>query len=161
MDPELRAFAEDPSAFVRIGSDEERIKMERAVVTFAPGGHFWSTTVARVRFGAGKVASELDGIRSLMRSRGRMAAAWSIGPSATPADVVPELTALGLEREWPDAIDVIRLRELPFGVHLRHTLMRDLQVSRHVTDAKAERRAQDRTRRPIPCDSPKHSPMSG
>jgi hypothetical protein len=116
MDPELLAFAEDPSAFVRIGPDEERILTERAVVTFAPGEHFWSTTVARVRFGAGKVASALDEIRSLMRSRGRRAAAWSIGPSATPADVVPELTALGLERESVTGSSILLLTSEPDAV---------------------------------------------
>jgi hypothetical protein len=113
MDPELLAFAEDPSAFVRIGPDEERINMERAVVTFVPGEHFWSTTVARVRFGGDQVASELDRIRSLMRSRGRMAAAWSIGPSATPADVVSELTALGLERESVTGSSILLLTSEP------------------------------------------------
>ena len=99
MDPDLLAFAEDPSAFVRIGPDEERIVTDDSVVTFAPGEHFWSVTVARVRFDEGKVPAQLDEVRSLMRSRGRTAAAWSIGPSATPPDVVAQLTALGLERE--------------------------------------------------------------
>ncbi len=109
----MLAFAEDPSAFVRIGPDEERIITDRAVVTFAPGGHFWSVTVAHVRFDAGKVASELHDVRSLMRSRGRRAAAWSIGPSATPADVVPGLRALGLEREWGTGSSILLLTHEP------------------------------------------------
>jgi hypothetical protein len=100
VDTDILAFAEDPSAFVRSGPDEERIDSDHhAVVTFAPGRHYWSTKVARVRFDAGEVAPQLDRVRSLIQSRGRGAAAWSIGPSATPADLVQELTALGLERE--------------------------------------------------------------
>jgi hypothetical protein len=42
-----------------------------------------------------------------------MAAAWSIGPSATPADVVPELTALGLERESVTGSSILLLTGEP------------------------------------------------
>ena len=113
MDPELLAFAQDPAAFIRIGPDEERITTDRAVLTFSPGVHFWSTTVARVRFGTGDIASELDGIRSLVRSRERSAAVWSIGPSATPVDVVDRLTALGVERESADGSPILVLTDEP------------------------------------------------
>jgi hypothetical protein len=113
VDPDLLTFAEDPSTFVQAGPDEERIITDGAVVTFAPGGHYWSTTVARVRLGAGNVASELDHVRSLMRSRGRSAAAWSIGPSATPSDVVLELAALGLERESAAGSSILLLTHAP------------------------------------------------
>jgi hypothetical protein len=39
---DLRAFAEDPGAFVAIGPDEERIPTDRYSVTFTPGEQFWS-----------------------------------------------------------------------------------------------------------------------
>jgi hypothetical protein len=113
MDPALLAFAEDPSAFVGIGPDEERVATPRAVVTFAPGEHFWSVTVARVRFGAGTVASDLEDVRSLMDARGRKAAAWSVGPSATPADIVPELVSLGLQRESATGSSILLLTDEP------------------------------------------------
>ena len=113
MDPELLAFAEDPAAFIRVGPDEERVATERAVLTFSPGAHFWSTQVARVRFGAGDIAAELDGIRALMRSRERTSAVWSIGPSATPVDVVDRLTALGVERESDDGSSILVLTNEP------------------------------------------------
>lgn len=113
MDPELLAFAEDPAAFIRVGPDEERVATDRAVLTFTPGAHFWSTSVVRVRFGAGEVAAELDRIRSLVRSRGRTAAVWSIGPSATPADLVDRLTALGVERESADGSSILVLTDEP------------------------------------------------
>jgi hypothetical protein len=114
VDAELRVFAEDPGAFVRIGPDEECVMMDAAVVTFAPGAHFWSTTVSRVRFEVGLVASGLEEIRTLLRSRGRRAAAWSIGPSATPDDVVSELAALGLERESVTGSSIMVLTHEPF-----------------------------------------------
>ena len=113
MDPELLAFAEDPAAFIRVGPDEERVATERAVLTFSPGAHFWSTQVARVRFGVGGIAAELDGIRSLMRSRERTAAVWSIGPSATPFDLADRLTALGVERESDDGSSILVLTDEP------------------------------------------------
>jgi hypothetical protein len=109
----LLAFAEDPGAFVRIGPDEDRVTTDAAVVTFGPGEHFWSTTVSRVRFDAGAVASGLNEIRSLMRSRARRAAAWSIGPSATPVDVVSALAALGLERESATGSSIMILTHEP------------------------------------------------
>jgi hypothetical protein len=113
LDAQLLAFAEDPGAFVRNGPDEERVVMDAAVVTFAPGRHFWSTTVTRVRFEDGAVASRLEEVRRLMRERGRSAAAWSIGPSATPREVVSELVALGLDRESPSGSTILLLTHAP------------------------------------------------
>jgi hypothetical protein len=113
VDPGLLAFAEDPAAYLRVGPDEERVATDRAVLTFSPGAHFWSTQVARVRFGAGDIAAELDGIRSLMRSRERSSAVWSIGPSATPVDVVDQLTSLGVERESADGSSILVLTSEP------------------------------------------------
>jgi hypothetical protein len=113
VDPQLLAFAEDPAAFVRIGPDEDRVVTERAVIMLTPGEHFWSTSVARVRFRHGDVASGLDEVRSLIRARGRRTAAWSIGPSATPAEVAPELTALGLERESESGSSILVLTQEP------------------------------------------------
>jgi len=109
----LLAFAEDPDAFVGVGPDEERIATDRAVVTFASGEHFWSTKVGRVRFGAGAVDAAVNEIRSLMRSRARNAAAWTIGPSATPDDLVRELTDLGMEQESTNGSTILVLTEEP------------------------------------------------
>jgi hypothetical protein len=98
-DQELLAFAEDARAVFAVGPDEERIATDRFVVTFSPGEHFWSTTVARVRFEEGTVGDSLDEVHHLMAARGRRAAAWMLGPSATPHDLVPQLIGLGLESE--------------------------------------------------------------
>ena len=111
-EPELLAFAEDPDVFLPIGTDEERVVTDRAIVTFAPGAHFWSTVVCRVRFGS-DVASALADIRSLMGSRGRREAVWVTGPSSTPADVVEQLTAHGLERESESGLAILLLTQEP------------------------------------------------
>ena len=112
-DPELFAFAEDPAAYVELSPAEERVETHVAVVTFEPGDHFWSTSVSRVRFAGRDVATELSTLRSLMRSRGRRAAAWAIGPTATPDDVVGQLIGLGLERESDSASSILILTEPP------------------------------------------------
>jgi hypothetical protein len=96
--PDVLAFAEDARALVAIGPDEERIDLGSAVVTCSPGTHYWSTGVARVRFGD-DVAAELARVRYAIRERDRAAAAWTIGGSATPVEVVERLVALGLEEE--------------------------------------------------------------
>jgi hypothetical protein len=111
--PELFAFAEDPAAYVELSPGEERVDVGAAVVTFEPGNHYWSTSVTRVRFGSRDVAAELDELRSLMRSRGRRAAAWAIGPTATPDDVAGQLIDHGLERESGAASSILILRDAP------------------------------------------------
>jgi GNAT superfamily N-acetyltransferase len=98
-DQDLFAFAEDARGLFAIGPDEERIATDRFVVTFSPGDHFWSTAVARIRFEEGAVRDGLDEVRRLMAEHRRSAAAWTIGPSATPDDVVAQLVSLGLDSE--------------------------------------------------------------
>src|SRR5512132_3761947 len=90
---DLRAFAEDPGAFVAIGPDEERIVTNRYSVTFTPGQHYWSASVQRLRFGVDELADAVAEIRGLVADRGRTAAAWTVGPSATPAG----LLAMGMQ----------------------------------------------------------------
>lgn len=99
LSSDLRAFAEDPGAFVAIGPDEERILTDRYSVTFAPGEHFWSASVQRLRFGAGEVARGVAEIRGLVADRGRTAAAWTVGPSATPDGLLERLVAMGMRSE--------------------------------------------------------------
>jgi hypothetical protein len=109
---QLPGFAEDPGAFIEVAPDEERIATDRYSVTFSPGEHFWSTSVARVRFG-GDVAAGLAEIRALMAARGRTAAAWALGPSATPPRLVERLLELGLESESDEGSVILVLTEPP------------------------------------------------
>jgi hypothetical protein len=110
---DLRAFAEDPGAFVWIGPEEERILTDRYCVTFTPGEHFWSASVQRLRFGVGDVAAGVAEIRGLVADRGRNAAAWTVGPSATPAGLLELLLAMGLKSESDAGSRVLVLTEPP------------------------------------------------
>lgn len=96
---EVIAFAEDPRVFVDPAAGEEQILTDRYCVTIEPGAHFWSASVGRVRFSPDTVGRDLAEIRDLVASRGRTAAAWRIGPSATPGDLHERLLAAGLEPE--------------------------------------------------------------
>jgi hypothetical protein len=110
---DLCAFAEDPGAFVAIGPDEERIRTDRYSVTFTPGEHFWSASVQRLRFGVGDIAAGVAEIRGLVASRGRRAAAWTVGPSATPDGLLERLVAMGMESESDEGSLMLVLTEPP------------------------------------------------
>ena len=112
-EPDLLAFAEDPQVFVAIGPDQERIMTDRFVLTFSPGEHFWSTGVARVRFDVGDVPGGVREVRDLVRRGGRRTAAWTIGPSATPRDVVPRLLEIGLEPESDEGSVMLVMADPP------------------------------------------------
>jgi hypothetical protein len=110
---DLRAFAEDPGAFVAIGPDEERILTNRYSVTFTPGGHFWSASVQRLRFGVDDVAGGVAELRGLVTDRGRTAAAWTVGPSATPDRLLELLLAMGMQSESDAGSLMLVLTEPP------------------------------------------------
>lgn len=109
----LFSFAEDPGAFVALGPDEERIVTDRYCVTLAPGDHFWSTAVHRLRFGVDDVQDGVAEIRSLMGERRRRAAAWRVGPSATPKGLLDRLSGLGMEPESGEGSVILILTEPP------------------------------------------------
>jgi hypothetical protein len=113
LSDELRAFAEDPGAFVAIGPDEERILTNHYCLTFTPGVHFWSASVERLRFGTDDVAAQVAEVRGLVAARGRTAAAWTVGPSATPASLLERLLAMGMESESDEGSVVLVLTEPP------------------------------------------------
>ena len=110
---DLRAFAEDPAAFVAIGPDEERILTDRYSLTFTPGEHFWSALVGRLRFGVDEVADGVAEIRGLVADRGRTAAAWTVGPSATPDGLLELLVAMGMKSESDEGSLILVLTEPP------------------------------------------------
>jgi hypothetical protein len=89
-----------------------------------PGEHFWSTSVQRLRFGVDDVAAGVAEIRGLVADRGRIAAAWTVGPSATPDGLLERLRAMGLKSE-SDAGSLMlvlteppQVQEAPFEVRL-------------------------------------------
>jgi hypothetical protein len=110
---DLRAFAEDPGAFVAIGPDDERILTDRYSLTFTPGEHYWSTSVQRLRFGVDEVAAGVAEIRGLVAVRGRKVAAWTVGPSATPDGLRERLLATGMKSESDEGSLILVLTEPP------------------------------------------------
>jgi GNAT superfamily N-acetyltransferase len=110
---DLRAFAEDPGAFIAIGPDEERILTHRYCVTVVPGDHFWSASVQRLRFDVDDVAAGVAEIRGLVADRGRNAAAWTVGPSATPEGLLELLLAMGITSESDEGSLMLVLTEPP------------------------------------------------
>jgi hypothetical protein len=110
---DLRAFAEDPGAFIAIGPDEERILTNRYSITFTPGEHYWSASVQRLRFGVDEVADGVAEIRGLVADRGRTAAAWTVGPSATPDGLLESLVAMGMQAESDAGSLILVLTEPP------------------------------------------------
>jgi hypothetical protein len=113
---DLHAFAEDPGAFIAVGPDEERILTDRYCLTLVPGEHFWSASVQRLRFGTDEVAAGLAEIRGLIADRGRTAAAWTVGPSATPDGLLELLVAMGMKTESDTGSLMLVLTEPP---HIR------------------------------------------
>lgn len=110
---QLLSFAEDPDAFVAIGPDEERILTDPYCVTFSPGDHFWSTKVQRLRFASDGVEAGVAEIRQLMATRDRSAAAWAVGPSATPQGLLDLLLDMGMESESDEGSVILVLTEAP------------------------------------------------
>jgi hypothetical protein len=110
---ELLRFAEDPMAHVVVGPDEQRMLDPRFVVTFSPGNHVWSTSVCRLRVGAGPVAATVEEVRALGAARGRRSAVWLVGDSATPGDLAEQLVAPGIEMHREVTSDVLVLTEPP------------------------------------------------
>ena len=141
----LLSFAEDPGAFVAIGPDEERILGDRYCVTFSPGGHFWSTSVERLRFWADEVEAGVAEIRDLMTARGRKAAAWRVGPSSTPQGLHDLLLGLGMESESDESSVILVLTEpprvtpSPFDVRLVSTYKEHLAAIEVGRDRKSTR----------------------
>lgn len=126
-------------AFLPPGVDEERIEDPRFIVTFSPGAHDWSVAVGRLRCDPFEVVAMVDEVRALLRARGRDAAVWSVGGSATPSDLADRLIDLGLDREGTSdvlAIDRPPARRFASGFDIRG--VRSLEDLRIWIDVSAE-----------------------
>ena len=69
------------------------------MISLEPGSHPWSVGVQRLRLDPSEVGSAVAEIRDLLTARGRSASMWSVGSSATPADLPDRLQALGMVPE--------------------------------------------------------------
>ncbi len=91
----LRSFAEDPGSFGAItpASGYERILNERYCLFLGPFASF--TSISRLRLDPEQVPETIAEIRELVTARGHREAAWAVGSSATPGDLVDRLRVHG------------------------------------------------------------------
>jgi len=96
VSPDVRRFAEDPGAWgeIRPESGLTRLLTDRYCLLLGPVPTF--TSVSRLRLAPEEVAETLAEIRDVVATQGHREAAWWVGPSATPADLVDRLAAHGL-----------------------------------------------------------------
>jgi GNAT superfamily N-acetyltransferase len=79
----LRAFAEDPDAFVReIPSVAPHVVTPRFVLAFSPSPS--QSVTCRVRTTAAELDATIAEARALLRARGVTGNVWHVGPSARP-----------------------------------------------------------------------------
>lgn len=89
-------LAENPNTYVPLRPGHDRVVTDRYVIWLGSGDH---PVAQRFRFRADELDEVRAEIHEHVRSRGRTACSWEVGSSATPADLVVRLEALGLERD--------------------------------------------------------------
>jgi GNAT superfamily N-acetyltransferase len=92
----LRELAENANTYQPLGYGQQRLEDPRFVIFLGRSRQPWSTVVQRVRLRAEEVEDVVAEVRDLLRRLGRPVSTWEIGGSATPADLVERLEALGM-----------------------------------------------------------------
>jgi GNAT superfamily N-acetyltransferase len=88
----LRAFAEDPDAYVReVPSVAPHTLTPKFVVAFSPSP--LQSVTCRVRTTVADLDATIEEVRALLRERGVKANVWHVGPSSQPHDLAPLLRA--------------------------------------------------------------------
>jgi hypothetical protein len=92
----VRQFAEDPGAWGEIAPESglTRLLTDRYCLVLGPVPTF--TSISRLRLAPDEVAETLAEIRDIVATQGHREAAWWVGSSATPPDLVDRLVAHGL-----------------------------------------------------------------
>jgi hypothetical protein len=103
LTPELAAFAEDPDLFIEVTDDGVISKEERFCLSISPN-RVWGN-VSRLRLRPEEVEETVAEIRA--RTEGVGTVTWSVGSSATPADLPERLRALGLGDPEPPLDPVV------------------------------------------------------
>ena len=118
-----RELAENPNTYVPLRPGRERIVTERYVIYFGGGDHPAFNAAQRFRLAAGELEDVRAEIHQHVRARGLTACSWEVGSSATPADLVDRLLALGLvEDDEPLRVGMALTVPPPevAGVEVRH-----------------------------------------
>ncbi len=94
LDP--RVIVEDAQAYLQgrgsVDIDDQGDVVLRHV-PFSP--HYWFGAATRPRFSDSDADRRIQDVRSWFRERGREEFTWMVGESATPADLVDRLIAVG------------------------------------------------------------------
>ena len=96
----LRAFAEDPHAFIPLGPGEERVANERYVLTSRPGGDVHANVALRLRLGDAGLIDSVKEIRAQLAGRENPKTTWLVGSSATPKNLAHRLRSRPVQRAW-------------------------------------------------------------
>ncbi len=107
-------LAESLNAYMPLGPTDERIETPEYVVWLGSDKHHPAfTVVQRLQIAPDRVDAVVAEIRALLADRGRAASTWEVGPSATPANLVERLHALGfMPFEEPFATGMLLRRPL-------------------------------------------------
>jgi hypothetical protein len=98
LDPVLE-LAENANTYTPLAATDERIVTDRFVLWMGRADHPAWNVAQRFRFQADELDEVRAEVHAAVRARGRTGCSWEVGSSATPADLVDRLLALGLESD--------------------------------------------------------------
>jgi GNAT superfamily N-acetyltransferase len=113
IDPNVLELAENANTYTPLGPQDERIVNDRYVLWMGRGDAPGWNVAQRFRLAAGEVESVRAEIHDALRARGRTACTWEVGSSATPADLVDRLLALGVVPDAPDDLAIGMVLDRP------------------------------------------------
>jgi GNAT superfamily N-acetyltransferase len=100
VDDPVLELAENANTHTPLGPRDERIMNGRYVLWMGRADHPGWNVAQRFRFREDELDDVRAEIHDALRARGRTGCTWEVGSSATPADLVERLLALGLV--WDD-----------------------------------------------------------
>jgi GNAT superfamily N-acetyltransferase len=95
-------LAENANTYTPLGPTDERIVTDRYVLWMGRGDEPAWNVAQRFRLRADEVEDARAEIHAHLRDKARTSCTWEVGSSATPADLVDRLLALGLVDDEPD-----------------------------------------------------------
>ncbi len=123
----IRELAENANTHTRLGPGNERLVDPRFVIAFSPGTGSHSTVVQRLRITDDNVEEVVAEIRSLIAAKGRTVCSWEVADSATPADLVDRLLALGCVRDSDEPLAIGMVLAKPPGDGVRGVTARQVE----------------------------------
>jgi hypothetical protein len=130
---DVQLLAEDQSADYAPWPGSQLIHGPGFDIWFGPAYYPGLTVVRHIRLPDGGAVDGVRAARSLIRSRGRNQALWSVGASATPDDIVEGLGSFGMRPDSDPVLKAVVLRsppdDVPTGIVVRRASSLDDFVS--------------------------------